>query len=297
MKNTKLVTAFYTEIHGYPFYGHEEKSRHERYLHSMRVLNNMGVEIVCYCNNTQLGLLTNYVNKFNLNNITLKVSNLSDSPFAGRMKDIKEKTNNFKFYHEVDWNKLFLLEKEYDESYDYIYWIDVGLSHHGIFPKKYNPNSHLATGMSYDFNTYSFTNLFNENLFKGINHFIGDRLLSLDNELKFHNVDELNRVLEGNFRFNNLSVGGILGGHISKIKWLIDKFNLMGERSLSKNVILNHEAIISFIKEETTENFERFVFQTWYHEDTEGMSDFIIKEQIHFSHFFDMINEKHITNN
>jgi hypothetical protein len=213
------------------------------------------------------------------------------------MKDIKEKTNNFKFYHEVDWNKLFLLEKEYDEYYDYIYWIDVGLSHHGIFPKKYNPNSHLATGMSYDFNTYSFTNLFNEDLFKGINSFVGDRLLSLDNELKFHNVDELNRVLEGNFRFNNLSVGGILGGHISKIKWLIDKFNLMGERSLSKNVILNHEAIISFIKEETTENFERFVFQTWYHEDTEGMSDFIIKEQIHFSHFFDMINEKHITNN
>ena len=85
MKNTKLVTAFYTEIHGYPFYGHEEKSRHERYLHSMRVLNNMGVEIVCYCNNTQLGLLTDYVNKFNLNNITLKVSNLSDSPFAERI--------------------------------------------------------------------------------------------------------------------------------------------------------------------------------------------------------------------
>jgi hypothetical protein len=296
MRNTKLVTAFYTEIHNHPFYGHQEQSRHERYLHSMRVLNNMGIEIVCYCNDTQLELLTNYIDEFELNNIKLKVSNLSDSPFASRMKDIKENTNNFKFYHEVDWNKLYLLEKEYDESYDYLYWIDVGLSHHGIFPKKYNPNSHLSTGMSSDFNTYSFTNLFTQNLFKGINNFVGERLLSLDNELKFHNVYELNEVLEGNFTFDSLSVGGILGGHISKVKWLIDRFNLMGEKSLNKNIILNHEAIISFIKEETPENFKRFFFQTWYHEDTEGMDDYIIKEQIHFSHFFDMINEKYITN-
>jgi hypothetical protein len=71
----------------------------------------------------------------------------------------------------------------------------------------------------------------------------------------------------------------------------------MGEKSLSKNIILNHEAIISFIKEETPENFEVFFFQTWYHEDTEGMDDYIINDQIHFSHFFDMINEKHIKNN
>jgi len=27
------------------------------------------------------------------------------------------------------------------------------------------------------------------------------------------------------------------------------------------------------------------------------MDDYIINDQIHFSHFFDMINEKHIKNN
>jgi hypothetical protein len=294
MNSTKIVTAFYTGIHNHPFYGHEEYSRHERYLHSMRVLNGMGIKIVCYCNTEQFNLLNEYITKFNLNNIQLKISNLSDSPFAERMRKIKESTNNFKFYHEIDWNKIFLLEKEYDEQYQYLYWVDVGLSHHGIFPKKYNPNSHLSTGMSNDFNTYSFTNLFTEKLFDGINKFIDDRLISIDNELMFHDTYELNQILEGSFNYNSLTVGGILGGNIGKIKWFVDTFNLMGEKSLNKNVILNHESIISFIKEGNSENFKRFTFQTWYHEDTPNMPDYIIKEQIHFSHFFDMINEKYI---
>lgn len=291
---TKLVTAFYTGILGHPFYGHEAFSRHERYLHSLRTLNNLNTEIVCYCNSNQFDLLQEYCEKFNLNNVTLKVSNLSDYPNSNRMREIKELTNDFKFYHEVDWNKIYLLEKEYDESYDYLYWIDVGLSHHGVFPKKYNPNANLATGMSDDFNTYSFTNLFNEKLFLGINNFIGDKLLSIENELKFHNVYELNSILEGNFVYQGLTVGGILGGHISKIKWFIDTFNELGQMSLNKDFILNHEAIISFMKESKKEYFNSFLFQTWYHEDTTGLPDYIIKEQIHFSHFFDMIFKNHI---
>ena len=294
MKPTKLVTAFYTQIHDHPYYGHLEYSRHERYLHSLRVLNNMNVEIVCYCNGSQHDLLSEYIKNFNLNNVTLKISNLSDLPFAQRMREIKELTNNFKFYHEIDWNKIYLLEKEYDEKYEYVYWIDVGLSHHGLFPKKYNPNSHLSTGYSSDYNTYSFTKLFSDKLFNGINNFVGNCLISIDNELKFHNVTELNTILDSSYEYRGLTVGGILGGHISKLRWFIDTFNLMGKKSLDKNFILNHEAIISFLREFKPENFKRFYFQTWYHEDTEGLPDYIIKEQIHFSHFFDMIYEKHI---
>ena len=30
---TKLVTAFYTDIIGFPFFGHDAFARHERYLH------------------------------------------------------------------------------------------------------------------------------------------------------------------------------------------------------------------------------------------------------------------------
>ena len=61
---TKLVTAFYTDIIGFPFFGHESFARHERYLHSLRTLNNMNTEIICYCNDTQYNLLTEYCKEF-----------------------------------------------------------------------------------------------------------------------------------------------------------------------------------------------------------------------------------------
>ena len=52
---TKLVTAFYTDIIGFPFFGHDAFARHERYLHSLRTLNNMNTEIICYCKATCRG--------------------------------------------------------------------------------------------------------------------------------------------------------------------------------------------------------------------------------------------------
>lgn len=294
MKKTKLVTAYYTDISGPPFFGHAEPARHERYLHSMRVLNGMDIEISCYCNETQFEFLTNYINNFELTNINLKISNLTDLPVLDKMLKIKESTNSFDFYHEVDWNKLYLLDKEYDESYEYIYWIDIGLSHHGIFPKKYNPNAELATGFSSDFNTYSFTKLFTPELFNGINNFADDKLISIENQVQFHSTIQLGNILERHFNYPSLSVGGILGGNVTKLKWFIEKFNTLGDKSLEKDTILNHEAIISFIKEETPENFNNFSFQTWYHEDTLGMSEDITKHQIHFSDFFDLIYEKYV---
>lgn len=289
MIKTKLITAFYTDKKGFPFFCHEYLSREQRYLHSLRVLNNIGNEIVCYCNETQLNFLKHYKEKFSLDNVSLKVSNITDFKYTDRMREIKESTDSFKFYHEIDWNKIYLLDKEFDESYDYIYWIDVGLSHHGLFPNKYNPNYKLSTGMSNDFNTYSFTNIFNQKFVSKLNNFVGVKLINLQNKLKFHNTDDLNRILNGNFIYRGLSVGGILGGHISNLRWFIDLFYELGEKTLNSNFILNHEAIISFMYEMNKDNFETFFFQTWYHEDTPNLDQHTKENLIHFSHFFDKI--------
>ena len=289
MKKTKLITAFYTDKKGFPFFCHEYLAREERYLHSLRVLNNIGNEIICYCNDSQLDLLSLHKEKYKLDNVNLKISNITDFKYSTKMKEIKELTNSFNFYHEIDWNKIFLLEKELDDKYDYIYWIDVGLSHHGLFPNKYNPNSKLATGMSNDYNTYSFTYLFNDKLIEGLNNFVGSKLINLQNELKFHNTYDINRVLGGSFTYDGLSVGGILGGHISKLPWFIRYFNELGEKTLNSNFILNHESIISFMYETNRDNFETFFFQTWYHEDTPNLDSHTKENLVHFSHFFDKI--------
>jgi hypothetical protein len=288
---TKLVTAFYTDIIGFPFFGHDAFARHERYLHSLRTLNNMDTEIVCYCNDTQFDLMTKYCEDYNLTNVTIKISNLKDYPNSQRMIDLKKSNNSFNFYHEVDWNKLFLLSKEYDESYDYIYWIDCGLSHRGLFLLKYNPNADKITGLSRDWENYSFTNLFCPELFPKINNWVGDKLINLANTMFSHNVNELNRVYNNNHDYKHMSVGGILGGHISKLNWFINEFNRIADICLDSNYILNHEAMITKINFENSDMFKTYDFNTWYHDDfwltTPVFDRDAIKGIKHFVHFFE----------
>jgi len=288
---TKLVTAFYTDIIGFPFFGHDAFARHERYLHSLRTLNNMNNEIICYCNESQYDLLKKYCDEFNLSNITIKISNLKDYPKSQKMIEIKKSNEQFNFYHEVDWNKLYLLSKEYDESYDYIYWIDCGLSHRGLFLLKYNPYADKITGLSKDWENYSFTGIFSPELFPKINNWVGDKLINLANTMFAHSSSELNRVYNNNHNYIHMSVGGILGGHISKLKWFINEFDKVSDICLESNYILNHEAIITKINFENSDMFRTYSFNTWYHDDFWLTTPVFDRESIkgikHFVHFFE----------
>ncbi len=288
---TKLVTAFYTDIGGHPFYGHNVVSRHERYLHSLRAISNTQEEIVCYCNSTQYDLLKDYCERFQLKNVNVKIKNLSDYPNAERIKKINEDQKNYSFYHEVDWNKFFLLEKEYSEKYDYIYWIDVGLSHRGLFLLKYNPLREQITGMSANWADYAFIDLFKKDLFEKINKWIDKKLLNLGNTLISHRLSDLYDVYDTKCGFGYLSVGGVIGGHVSNIKWLIEEFKKKADLCLGKNVILNHELIMSLIYEENKQKYKTFTFDTWYHEDyhksTPVFDDSCLKNTTHFVHFFE----------
>jgi hypothetical protein len=235
--------------------------------------------------------MVKYCEEYNLTNITIKVSNLKDYPKSDKMIEIKKSNESFNFYHEVDWNKLFLLSKEYDESYDYIYWIDCGLSHRGLFLLKYNPYADKITGLSRDWENYSFTNLFCPELFPKINNWIGDRLLNIGNTMFSHSVSELNRVFNNNHNYSVMSVGGILGGHVKNLKWFIDEFDGLSDICLESNYILNHEAIITKINFENSDKFKTYEFNTWYHDDfwltTPVFDRESIKELKHFVHFFE----------
>lgn len=290
---TKLVTAFYTDIIGFPFFGHEIFARHERYLHSLRTIANTKNEIVLYCNETQKTLLENYIKEYNLYNIQIKISNLYDFTHSKRMEKIKSNTDMFNFYHEVDWNKFYLLEKEYDSTYDYIYWIDCGLSHPGLFLDRYNPYIDKADGMSSTYENYSYLNLFNENLMEKLNNWVGDKLINCCTTLISHDMRYAESILEKNFIGTNSSVGGILGGNIKHLNWYISKFKELSEMSLSKNSILNHEAILTFIQNEDSGKFQTWEFDTWYHDDywkkTPNFDISSIKNIRHFVHLFDKI--------
>jgi hypothetical protein len=132
---------------------------------------------------------------------------------------------------------------------------------------KYNPHSDKISGLSRDWENYSFTNLFCPELFPKINNWVGDKLINLANTMFSHNPNDLRNVYGDTHDYKHMSVGGILGGHISKLKWFIDEFNKVGKICLDKNVILNHEAIMTKMKFENPDMYKTFVFNTWYHDD------------------------------
>lgn len=293
MKKTKLVTAFYTDIIGFPFFGHETFSRHERYLHSLRTIANTNNEIILYCNETQKNLLQDYCNEFGLSNVEIKISNLKDYPKSSRMMEIKTKTNLFNFYHEVDWNKLYLLEKEYDETYEYIYWIDCGISHPGLFLDRFNPFSNMADGMSKTFENYSYLNLFDDKLIEKLNCWVGENLINICTTMISHDMKYASEVIELQFNSNHNSVGGILGGNVKNLNWYFSEFDRLTDKILSKNSILNHEAILTFMEMQSPEKFKTWEFDTWYHDDywkkTPVFDTESIKQLRHFVHFFEKV--------
>lgn len=287
---TKLVTAFYTQIPGFPFFGHVDLGRQERYLHSLRTISNTNEEIICYCNETQHELLKNHVKEFKLTNVELKISNIWDYSKSNRMAEIKKTSTDYNFYHEIDWNKLFLLEKEYDESYDYIYWIDVGISHRGLFLLKYNPYKNM-TGFSKDYENYAFTGVFNKELFPKINNWVGDKLINIASNLVAHQPHKMNEILKTTFGYSYMTIGGILGGNVKNLKLLFNEFDIISDKILDANVIINHEALISHIEKIYPDCFKTYKFDTWYHNDywkcTPVFDNDSIKDSIHFVHFFE----------
>jgi len=288
-EKTKLITAIYTdeESKKFPYYAHELKAREDRYLHSLRTIANTELEIVLYCNENQFNFFIEYCKEKNLNNVTVKISNLKEFPYCEEMKKIKlEKKEKFiHFYHEIDWNKLFLLKKEFDSSYGYMYWIDAGLSHPGLFPKKFNSHPNQMNGFSANYYNYSFIKIFNPSLFEKINNWVSDKLINISNRLLFHNRDHLNEYTEKNYIYDSMTVGGLIGGNTKEISWLTENFMKNGKMILDKGTIINHEALLSFLVKSHEEKFKTFKFESWYHEDSNV--DQIEKNKISFSHFFE----------
>lgn len=294
--NTKLVTAFFSFLEGFPYYG-QNTTRVERYLHSLASIARTGEEIVCYLEEKHLEFYHDFWNsygkekeRYDINefkNITFKYTTLEDFKHSERMLELKTKypdDQSMKMFHEIDWYKLQLLEQELDDKHDYFYWIDCGLSHAGLFPCEASENpSQPGLGdfrhYSSNFSMYDFGRVFNSNLFVKINDFCKEKLLGIHTGLVFWEIKPFeNLLLETNYKTTNESyyegfasqhsIGGIIGGHKSKINEFLNEFNTLSQLCLDNELIPNHEVIMSAIRWHNPEWFEKYYFDTWYHDDT-----------------------------
>jgi hypothetical protein len=101
-------------------------------------------------------------------------------------------------------------------------------------------------------------------------------------------------VLELSHGYDSLTVGGIIGGHVSKLTRFFESFEKYAQVSLKKEYLFNHEAIMSAINLENKEDYRVFKFDTWYHEDTDmkSITPEFLKDKRSFYTFFEKIKEK-----
>ena len=291
---TKLVTFLYFGLGDFPFFGHKVQARWDRYINSLVQLSQMGLPIVCYTGSNTAETLQDFLNENEVTNVTVKVKELEDIRHSKKMIEIKEKNpDKFKFYLEVGWAKIALMEDEMEEGLDYLYWIDCGLSHIGLYPRRYNSNAYKITGLSVNKYRYTYDGIFNTETFPKINNWVGDKLIDIRNTLFFHDHRKLNEILDKDHMYDSLSIGGIIGGHVSKLPDFFQRFEDYAQTALTKEFLLNHEAMMSTMVYDKPENYRSYKFNTWYHDDSsmtdKSVTPEFLKDKISFYTFFDQL--------
>jgi len=264
------------DVNGYPFQG-ANNSRKPRYLGSLIAhCQNINLPIICYTHNKSLQELKNIKSEYRLNNLEIKILELTDIKLHHKINEIRK--NNFNTDldgrgPEIMWGKFDLLEREL-EGYDRVYWVDAGIQHPGIFrwgqSKKYNKaddhkDSQKLNGWWNDKDVHNFPNFFNNKIFKKLDeicenkiHFITSRTPQI-----LYNIFNEKNIINTPINLP-YPIGGMFGGDTKILKKFIDNFWFLAEKIVNENVLVQEDCIMkpSFDMLNKNEKVE-FLFTSW----------------------------------
>jgi hypothetical protein len=300
--STKLVTTFFAAHDGPPFWG--KRSRFEWYAYSIISICNLGAEVVCYTDAGDKGF--DYLNeikiKHNLTNLTIKLFDLTTSPFHDRI--YRNRMNNPELYNNgfhpfytlpiaIYWLKWHFLDLEYDET-KHVYWIDAGLSTGSLFPYalcKYKDEEGFATRYNHDreqeYKHFIFTGAFNPQTMDKINTFVEDKILCtcrqdvMDNDYRKlgNNINE--DFYDDIVRSNKFPVGAMFGGKTPYLKNYITAFTELANKILElpeQNYACTEQELMGYIHIKYPEWFKDWCFNTFYQEESTIWNDLLIHD-------------------
>ncbi len=300
---TKIVTSYYGFHDGPPFWG--QLNRDRWYKYSLACISELGSDIVCYTDEGDKGYnqLQEIKEKFNLDNLTIKVYKLEENPYQERVYNIR--INNAETYNNPDlrhfycrsqqiyWMKYSFLEMEYESDIN-LYWIDSGLSHNGLFPAYasrysveedysnfYNKDGHYIN----EYKLYCFDKAFNPDVLEKINTYSENKIINLYRNTSDDNYSLFNEKLGLDTNYDSIyPIAGFFGGnsklmlnYITESKQVIEKVLSLG------NYLCNEQEIMGYINATNREWFKNWKFDTFYHEDWTNVYS---PNQVSFSHFF-----------
>jgi hypothetical protein len=250
---TKIVTAYWMDVNGYPFQG-SGSIRKERYLGSLiSHCKNLQLPVICYTHSKSLSEVEKIKNDFNLDNLEIKILELTNVKFHNEINQIREINFNENLDGrgpEIMWGKFDILEREMDDC-DRLYWVDCGLQHPGIFPWRYSgkynkieDHNNLTARWWEEYDVYNFKPIFNENIFNNLNIKCDNKitfLLSLQPQISYPFLGN------GIIDYNVLSpypVGGLIGGDTKILKKYLQYYWDFAKQVLGKKFLCTEEGIM-----------------------------------------------------
>jgi len=258
----KYLTAYWMDVAGYPFQG-ANSNRKDRYLGSLTShCKNLGREIICYTHQKNLHELEELKKIHNLNNLTIKILELTDMKLHKGINACREKYFNTDLDGrgpEIMWGKFDVIERELNDT-DQIFWIDVGLQHPGIFPWMYCIPYHdkkfhdLSDGSPPYWNhiqqtQYNFGLLFNENLINKIEVITKDKIfvISTNNPQTSYGQWQSNNIIEYDIHHGPYLIAGMFGGNSNKMRQFVDKFWYFANKAIECDFLVTEESIMKVV--------------------------------------------------
>jgi hypothetical protein len=287
----KFVTGLYNWMHNTKMNG--RNGREFYYMFSLRSLASMKSEIICYTTNKEIEFMSEFLEqqKDAMTNVKFVDSPLTNYRHHSRVMEIKDLVPTYYTEPswmdrniEIMWGKFDWMEEQMQSmgDDDYMFWVDVGISHGGIFPNRLNPyfdnpdffikrpelgdvvnDNSIHSKFQYKFR---FERIFNENFPKKLQEYAGDKLVLVAGNHPQHNDAW---PLEFHTKVHLYPIGGIFGGKKKVLMPFIREFRKISEYLLNEGYLVKEEQIMHYLinVDEDFDKYKIFNFQTWYHDD------------------------------
>ena len=284
---TLFVTSLYSKLGDTKFGGRIGRIHH--YLGSLKTILNMEQDFVIYTSDIEeKEIIESSIDMVKYkDNIRIILYDLNSHP---NHEYFQEKLNGFNKIdahrcYEIMHNKTTWMNNHINEDYDFIYWIDCGLSHGGLFPLKYR-------GGSDSFADHFKCSLFTPKVVENLNK-CTDKITLLSGDQSYHLFDS-----SANDKFftdvvkdtKYHIIGGMFGGPKSLVINLINEYQIALDKMIEFDVLHREEQLLSYLFMKDKDSYNQLIFTTWHHEDSD-MAQYNIESEIYFYNIFENLNK------
>jgi hypothetical protein len=284
MKKTKtlFVTCLYNGLDNTILGGRVGRLHH--YFNSLISLLGMGSDIVIYTSENDKKYIDDHIDLSTYNlNITFIIYDLFTHP---NHEYFQKALNGIKYdrCYEIMHGKTIWMNNHINDGYDFIYWIDCGLCHGGLFPERFRRDN--------TFNGYFTSYLFNSKLVENLNK-IEDKIIILYGDQKYHvfesSANELffkNTIKDENCHV----VGGMFGGSTNKVIEFCKLYEDILNEMIENNCLEREEQLLTVLYFRKKELFHPLFFTTWHPEDGD-MGKYNNENDVCFYKIFEELNK------